>query len=385
MWHASEADEEGSPGRRGPILPGAAASAVAALLLAWGAGAAPDQLRAQESDSGDYAVERGDTLWDIARRLLDDPFRWQEIYSANRGLLSNPDRIYPGQELTIPGRTAARGRPGREGGRRDRAAGRDTVPAQRRSLFHGGRRPESGESSVGFAAEERPPLRPISRTDVLGSPFLARPAELGARGRILGPVTAGERPLRAWHARVGDRVRVRLRDVRASGGDTLYAVRTGRSVAGGERVMKPLALLAVESAGGETAIARVTDVFGLVQPGESVVRFPVPPAPAGIEFRPAEREIGARLLALVGGGELLHDGSLVFLDAGRSDGVRPGDVFVVDGADDAGEGRADEETSLIAVRVRGKTSTVRVLQAGDGSVRIGARARLARRLAGSGR
>jgi nucleoid-associated protein YgaU len=49
-----------------------------------------------------YRVHPGDSLWDISARAYGDPFKWRAIYQANRSGISDPDLIYPNQELTIP-------------------------------------------------------------------------------------------------------------------------------------------------------------------------------------------------------------------------------------------------------------------------------------------
>ncbi|MEU4428655.1 LysM peptidoglycan-binding domain-containing protein [Actinoplanes sp. NPDC024001] len=49
-----------------------------------------------------YVVERGDTLSGIARAELGDANRWREIFDLNRDVISNPDRIIPGQILALP-------------------------------------------------------------------------------------------------------------------------------------------------------------------------------------------------------------------------------------------------------------------------------------------
>ena len=46
--------------------------------------------------------QKGDCLWSIAARQLGDGRRWQEIYDRNRDILSNPHRIYVGQQLRLP-------------------------------------------------------------------------------------------------------------------------------------------------------------------------------------------------------------------------------------------------------------------------------------------
>lgn len=49
-----------------------------------------------------HVVERGDTLSAIAKKTLGDANRYMEIFEANKPMLSDPDRIYPGQALRIP-------------------------------------------------------------------------------------------------------------------------------------------------------------------------------------------------------------------------------------------------------------------------------------------
>ncbi len=49
-----------------------------------------------------YTVAKGDSLWAISKKLLGDGSRWPEIHALNKDKVSNPNRIYPGQVLTIP-------------------------------------------------------------------------------------------------------------------------------------------------------------------------------------------------------------------------------------------------------------------------------------------
>ncbi len=49
-----------------------------------------------------YPVEKGETLSAIAKRLYGDPNKYMKIFEANKPMLSNPDKIYPGQVLRIP-------------------------------------------------------------------------------------------------------------------------------------------------------------------------------------------------------------------------------------------------------------------------------------------
>ncbi len=52
--------------------------------------------------SNTYTVQPGDTLWKIAKQFYGDGNAYLKIFEANKGLLKDPDHIYPGQELVIP-------------------------------------------------------------------------------------------------------------------------------------------------------------------------------------------------------------------------------------------------------------------------------------------
>lgn len=47
-------------------------------------------------------IRRGDTLWQIARRVYGQGVRYTSIYLANEDQITNPDRILPGQIFGVP-------------------------------------------------------------------------------------------------------------------------------------------------------------------------------------------------------------------------------------------------------------------------------------------
>lgn len=50
-----------------------------------------------------YTVQKGDSLSAIAKQHMGSANKWRELYDANREVIGdNPDKIFPGQELTIP-------------------------------------------------------------------------------------------------------------------------------------------------------------------------------------------------------------------------------------------------------------------------------------------
>ena len=49
-----------------------------------------------------YTVKSGDTLSKIAKTFYGDAMKYPVIFEANKPMLSDPDKIYPGQTLRIP-------------------------------------------------------------------------------------------------------------------------------------------------------------------------------------------------------------------------------------------------------------------------------------------
>src|SRR6185503_2989416 len=69
---------------------------------------APKTPLAMKPDAPDrYVVVRGDTLWSIAQRYTDSPWRWSELWEMNKDEIKNPHRLYPGNVIVLD---RARGR-----------------------------------------------------------------------------------------------------------------------------------------------------------------------------------------------------------------------------------------------------------------------------------
>jgi nucleoid-associated protein YgaU len=49
-----------------------------------------------------HTVAKGDTLWAVSQKVYDDGSKYMAIFEANKPMLSDPDKIYPGQVLRIP-------------------------------------------------------------------------------------------------------------------------------------------------------------------------------------------------------------------------------------------------------------------------------------------
>ena len=55
-----------------------------------------------EAESQFYTVKKGDTLSRIAKEMYGDASKYPVIFEANKPMLKDPDKIYPGQVLRIP-------------------------------------------------------------------------------------------------------------------------------------------------------------------------------------------------------------------------------------------------------------------------------------------
>ena len=49
-----------------------------------------------------YVVVSGDSLSKIAKREYGNANDWPRIFEANKDILKDPNKIYPGQKLKIP-------------------------------------------------------------------------------------------------------------------------------------------------------------------------------------------------------------------------------------------------------------------------------------------
>lgn len=48
-----------------------------------------------------YTIEKGDTLSEIAQRFYGKASAYRRIFADNRDVISDPDKIYPGQKIRI--------------------------------------------------------------------------------------------------------------------------------------------------------------------------------------------------------------------------------------------------------------------------------------------
>ncbi|NHZ73734.1 MAG: peptidoglycan-binding protein LysM [Nitrospirae bacterium] len=60
------------------------------------------EVETAEPEAQFHTVEAGDTLSAIAQKYYGNSMKYPVIFEANKPMLSDPDKIYPGQVLRIP-------------------------------------------------------------------------------------------------------------------------------------------------------------------------------------------------------------------------------------------------------------------------------------------
>ncbi len=283
------------------------ATLVAALLLA-GPWALPrawaDTVRLRPDHPERYVVRPGDTLWDIAARFLQDPWRWPDIWQVNPQI-RNPHLIYPGDILVL---RWVDGKP-----RLELQRGRPVVKLSPQVRVSRTRRPVPT-----IPAEAVRPF--LARTAVAAPEELARAGYVVAmeEGRLVGG-TGHRVYVRALPQAADGRYRLlrQQRTYRGPGGEVL-----------GHEVVELARARLVQ--GGDPATLLLTRAFREVLPQDLVLpvgaESPLPPT-----FQPAAAPEGVRgrIVGLFDALSGVGRHQVVTVDLGRADGVEPGHVLAV--------------------------------------------------------
>jgi hypothetical protein len=347
---------------------------------------APD-LAAQQAPAGEqeHVVRRGDTLWDLARAYLGNPFLWPAIHQANTAIVANPHWIYPAQRLQIPGRMAAG-----QGAPRPYVAA-PVAAADAVSFAMEWERPERTrfyrESTAPTVLETTDALRRLVRADEFRfAPWAADTSWLRPAARIVrtgDPATASDRltPTVSLH----ERFHVGELAAPTTIGDSMLVARIGRLVPGLGRVIEPLGVAVVEAQSPNMATLQLVRQSGDVRVGDALLPLDrVPELPVG-ELRPTTGGVEGLLVELLRNHALPNTMDYAFINLGRDNGLRIGDeldVYIPAHTVNAERGEILPDTPVATVRVirvEEQSATVRIVAMNTTRVRSGLPVRLIRR------
>lgn len=291
----------------------------------------PLTLRADAPDR--YVVVPGDTLWGIASRYTDSPWRWPELWGLNKDEIRNPHLIYPGYVIML-----------------DRARGRLSIGGEPSGAPSGAPSGEPGGAPAGAPTQARAPagtvkLGPRVRVETLAKeeipsipasviePFLSKPLIVEPDGLDKAPTIVGTQADRVI-LEAGNSAYVR--GIGGSKEDSWYVFRRGVPLVDPDS-NQTLAYEAIYlgtarlERGGDPATVVLTSVTQEVGAGDKLVAAGRPQPISYAPHAPDSR-IRGRVVGIYGSlGKVGEAGpqSIISINKGARDGLEVGHVLAL--------------------------------------------------------
>jgi LysM repeat protein len=259
-----------------------------------------------------YVVKKGDTLWGIASMFLKDPWLWPEVWIINPHV-PNPHLIYPGDTLELA--FGANGSPQitvAEAG----AARLDSVRLDPRLRSN--------------ALDQAIPTIPYSAIQA----FLSHPRLLTRDQIKTAPYVLA---FRDTHQVGGSGIEVYVANLSADQNARYAVIRVGdelrdpddNSLLGYEGIYTATAL--VERA-GSPAKALLTESALETVAGDRLVTANDEATPVNFTLRAPSSDVHGRIIAVVGGTDLIGQFEVIAINRGKNHGLAAGNVLAVDSA-----------------------------------------------------
>jgi len=281
-----------------------------------------------------YVVQKGDTLWDISKRFLKDPWRWASVWTINEQV-KNPHLIYPGDVILL---TYVDGKPQLSVAREEKVApapaGVEELTATPTTAIE----EPAGETPTGMNVVK---LRPRAHAESIASaiptispeaivPFLTEPLAVGRTELArAGYVTIGLDDRLA----LGDGSQFYARGLNKNDNSEYYQIfrqgaalkhpDTGEILAyeaqflGDAKVLEP----------GDPAKLMVTRVKQEIVPTDRLLKTPEKTALPYYFPRAPEKNVDGRILAAVNGLREFGPNTIVAISLGKREGMEEGHVL----------------------------------------------------------
>ena len=305
---------------------------------------------AQQPES--HTVRDGDTLWDIAAQYLGDPFLWPDIYRLNTDVVEDPHWIYPDEVLRLTGGADVVAVPDQQ----PAVPSPEGDPLEVEVVVEGAGEPEG---PIQVATDQQRDMEPaiyrpmatrrrlvIGDTLVLNPLILEDPEPIVASefysagwlterrlfpfGRMRGQVTPSEIGAGRPQVNLFDLVGVTPpKGGSYQVGDSLLLIHFGREIEGFGNVLVPTGIVRVVEVSEFQATSEIIKVFQGILPGQFALPLPVFDNPGKVTASPVADGITASVIVNRNRVELTVPLAILFLDKGREEGVRLGDIFEI--------------------------------------------------------
>ena len=347
-------------------------------LLAIAAPAYADTVALTPDHPDRYVVQKGDTLWDISKRFLKDPWRWASVWTIN-DQVKNPHLIYPGDVILL---TYVDGKPQLSVAREEKVVPAPAGVEEQTVTPTTAIEEPAGETQTGMnVVKLRPKAHAESITSAIPTispeaivPFLTEPLAVG-RSELdrAGYVTIGLDDRRA----LGDGSQFYARGLKNSGTEYYQIFRQGAALKHpdtGEILAYEALFLGdarlLES--GDPAKLMVTRVKQEILPTDRLLQTPEKAALPYYFPRAPEKNVDGRILAAVNGLREFGPNTIVAISLGKREGMEEGHVLRImrhvglskDPVTQRMYKLPDEETGLLMIfRVFDKVSYALIMNA----------------------
>ena len=251
-----------------------------------------------------YTIKKGDTLWDLSQRFIDDPYYWPNIWAKNSEI-TNPHLIFPGQKIRIlDGKL-------------------EIVPAY----------PEKDEDTTEAQSRVAVPISESPEQNLI---------TVRSTGSGDGFIRTTEEPLGIIADSVDNRllltkddtVFVKMKDISGvTVGYTYSLFEKANDIANPQTkekigtMMKNLGSLQVTEINGETVVAKIDRAYREITRGAELFEFI--PHEKDITLQRGIGELKGYLIAARDEKSAYSTGDVIFINLGKGDGLERGNLFYI--------------------------------------------------------
>ena len=278
-----------------------------------------DVVKIRDDAPDRHIVVKGDTLWDISAKFLNDPWQWPEIWGLNKDTIKDPHWIYPGNVIVLDRNSNTlriEGAAGRGAGSGDNSGETLQLDVVRLS------------PKMGIRNSDHNPIPSIPAS--LIGPFLSRPLVIEKDGLAGAPTIVGTYEQRVI---LGNDDIAYVNKLPKDKGLLWQVYRTGKTLTDPDSKE----VLGYEASYlGDAEAEKIADISTFkitraiqeINKGDQLVQASVELASNYVPRAP-EDKIAARVISIYGGVNQAGQNAVITLNKGKRDGLENGHVLAL--------------------------------------------------------